>query len=219
MTSCEIFTYEALLRGAQNEAVSLILAQIPQEELHQFDQECRVTSLTLATRLGIDCHLNLNVLPQSLLTSETTVSSTLTTATQCHFPIEHIVLEILEGEIIQDAHRFGQLLDKYRGMGIKIAIDDFGAGYAGLNFLADFQPDLVKIDMHLVRNIERNGPRQAIVSAIVQVCRDLGIDVIAEGVETIEEYQWFREVGVYLFQGYLFAKPTFEGFSSIQFPQ
>jgi EAL domain-containing protein (putative c-di-GMP-specific phosphodiesterase class I) len=100
-----------------------------------------------------------------------------------------------------------------------VAIDDFGAGYSGLNLLADFQPDQIKLDMKLVRGIERHGPRQAIVRAIDQACQDLGIDVIAEGVETVEEYAWLANQGIKLFQGYLFAKPAFESFPPVHYPQ
>jgi len=64
--------------------------------------------------------------------------------------------------------------------------------------------------MQLVRDIAGNGPRQAIVRAVVQACVDLGIDVVAEGVESLAEYHWFRDEGVELFQGYLFARPGFE---------
>ena len=99
-------------------------------------------------------------------------------------------------------------------MGLKVAIDHFGAGYSGLNMLADFQPSQIKIDMKLVGGIERNGSRQAIVRAVVQACTDLGIDVIAEGVESLQEYAWFSEHGVRPFQGYLFTRPGFESLAA-----
>ena len=69
---------------------------------------------------------------------------------------------------------------------------------------------MVKLDMKLVRGIESHGPRQAIVRAILQACNDLGIDLLAEGVETVDEFRWFRDEGVQYFQGYLLAKPAFE---------
>src|SRR6202035_37398 len=76
----------------------------------------------------------------------------------------------------------------------------------------------LKLDMILVRGIEGSGPRQAIVLAIMQACVDLGIDVIAEGVETLAEYLWFKNAGVTLFQGYLFGRPQFEGLPASQIP-
>jgi len=69
---------------------------------------------------------------------------------------------------------------------------------------------MIKLDMNLVRGIGHRGPRQSIARAIAMVCNDLGIDVIAEGIETQDEFTWFRDEGVRLFQGYYFAKPAFE---------
>jgi len=126
---------------------------------------------------------------------------------------------VTEGEVIRDQVRFAEFINQYRSLGLKVAIDDFGAGYSGLNLLANFQPDQIKLDMTLVRGIERHGPRQSIVRAIGQACLELGIDVIAEGVRTMEEYRWLGIAGMRLFQGYLFAKPAFEAFPLVQYPQ
>ena len=142
----------------------------------------------------------------------------MTAATRHALPIDRVILEVTEGEVIADYAHLGRQLNEFRSMGLKVAIDDFGAGYSGLNMLADFQPDQIKIDMNLVRAIERHGPRQPIVRAVVQVCGDLGIDVIAEGVESAVEFAWFAEQGVRLFQGYLFAKPGLECLPQAQFP-
>jgi EAL domain-containing protein (putative c-di-GMP-specific phosphodiesterase class I) len=128
------------------------------------------------------------------------------------------MFEVTEGEAVQRPKEFGQRLERFRAQGVHLAIDDFGAGYSGLNLLAWFQPDLIKLDMHLVRDIDRAGPRQAIARAVLQVCDDLGIEVIAEGVETLGEFSWFRRVGVRLFQGYLFARPAFESLAEPIFP-
>ena len=85
-----------------------------------------------------------------------------------------------------------------------------GAGFAGLNLLADFQPDIVKLDMALVRGIDHDVPRRTIVSAVVSICRQLGIEVIAEGIETRDEAQCLADLGIRLMQGYWFARPQFE---------
>ena len=82
----------------------------------------------------------------------------------------------------------------------------------------NFQPDQIKLDLTLVRGIESHGPRQAIVRAVGQVCGDLGIDVIAEGIESEDEYRWLATEGVRLFQGYLFARPAFESFPPVHYP-
>ena len=186
--------------------------------MYAFDQNARVKAIGLALRLGISCNLNLNFLPRSLGSSTESILTTLEAAKGANLPVNRIVLEAVEGEIIDDTSHFIELINKYRGLGLMVAIDDFGAGYSGLNLLADFQPDQVKLDMKLIRGIERHGPRQAIVRAINQICLDLGIDVIAEGIETESEYMWLASQGIHLYQGYLFAKPGFESFPEVYYP-
>ena len=90
------------------------------------------------------------------------------------------------------------------------AIDDFGAGYAGLTMLAQFQPHVLKIDMELIRNVHEDAVRQAIVAGIALVCQRLNIDLVAEGVETQAESSYLSQLGIYLQQGYLFARPGWE---------
>jgi EAL domain-containing protein (putative c-di-GMP-specific phosphodiesterase class I) len=213
----DVFSYEALIRGPNNEPAHRILEQVPHERLLLFDQEARVEAIGVAAHLGIDCHLNLNFIPQSLQSPES-ILTTLEAADRAHLSIDRLILEITEGAVIDDPAQFAYVINKYRGLGLMLAIDDFGAGYSGLNLLADFQPDQIKLDMKLIRGIERHGPRQAIVRAIRQVCNDLGIDVIAEGVETVAEYEWLANAGVRLFQGFLFAMPGLESFPKVHYP-
>ena len=215
----EVFSYEALIRGRANEPAFRVLERVPHDLQHQFDLDSRIQAITLAAQLGLKCSLNLNFLPRSLELCADSIGNTCKAAADNSLPLERIILEVTEGEVINDHAHFAALLNEYRGMGIKLAIDDFGAGYSGLNLLAEFQPDYVKIDMYLVRGIEKHGPRQAIVRGIVQVCGDLGIDVIAEGVETLQEFRWFEAHGIRLFQGYLFAKPAFEKFPPALYPE
>lgn len=214
----EVFSYEALVRGPQGEPAFQVLQAVPADQKYSFDQISRAAAIALAMRLGLRGHLNLNVLPNALLESEPALVGTLAAAQQHGLPLERVILEVTEGEAVTDYARLAQVLNQYRSLGLKVAIDDFGAGYSGLNMLADFQPDQVKIDMNLVRGIESHGPRQAIVRAVCQVCLELGIDVIAEGVETEAEYRWFRQQGVHLFQGWLFARPAFESLPAAFFP-
>jgi len=206
----ELYSYEALIRGVAGESAGSVFAALGEADLHAFDQCSRSAAVRLAARLGIDCHLNLNLLPRSLRSSPEVIHSTLQAAHDCGLPTERLIIEVTEGEVIDDQREFAEHIGVYRRYGLQVAIDDFGAGYSGLNLLAEFQPDIIKLDMQLVRDIAGNGPRQAIVRAVVQACVDLGIDVVAEGVESLAEYHWFRDEGVELFQGYLFARPGFE---------
>lgn len=134
----------------------------------------------------------------------------LETLDRCALSSKQIVLEVLEREIIEDYDRFLAAVDEHRASGLQFAIDDFGSGHAGLSLLAHFQPDFVKLDMDLIRGIDSSGPRQAIVRGILHTCRDLGVDTIAEGVETGAEYAWLHNQGVQYYQGYLLGRPAFE---------
>ncbi|MHC4216779.1 MAG: diguanylate phosphodiesterase, partial [Planctomycetota bacterium] len=178
ITSGEIISHEALIRGLDNESAEHVLRQVRPSEMHMFDEESRTVAIELAAHIGLSTHLNLNFLPASMESSPTAISSVLAAAERCNIRPEQIVIEILEREIITNFDSFNTMVNEHRSSGLIFAIDDFGAGYAGLNLLADFQPDLIKLDMHLVRYIERKGPRQAIVRGILRTCVDLGIEII-----------------------------------------
>jgi EAL domain-containing protein (putative c-di-GMP-specific phosphodiesterase class I) len=205
-----IFAYEALVRGHDGQSAPSVLSRYPGEHIYRFDWAARIAALQLAARLGLSVRVSLNFLPRSLEKFPDAVAVTADAAIRAQLPLENLILEVTEGEAVHDPSGFAERMNEYRAQGIRFAIDDFGAGYAGLALLAEFQPDIVKLDMQLVRNIDSKGPRQAIVRAIIQVCDDLGIDVVAEGLETEAEYHWFRRRGVHLFQGYYFARPAFE---------
>jgi EAL domain-containing protein (putative c-di-GMP-specific phosphodiesterase class I) len=214
----KIFSYEALVRGINNESAQEILSHISKEEFCEFDQLVRNTALKMAANLGIDCHINLNFMPRCLQHTNNYLLATLKTCKKSGLSPSQLIIEITEEEVIHDQKKFREDINNLRSKGIKIAIDDFGAGYSGLNLLVNFQPDIIKLDMHLIRTIESHGPRQAIIKAIVQACTSLGIDIIAEGVETMNEYCWLKENQIYLFQGYLLAKPGFECLPTVYYP-
>ena len=217
--ACEVVSYEALIRGARGESAFQVLSAVPPAELYRFDAEGRVAAIEMASRLGIRCDLNLNFLPQSAFVSQAMIESTVEAALRFNISLDRIVIEVTESEAIQDHRRFADLISTYRRQGVKVAIDDFGAGHSGLNLLADFQPDQIKVDIALVRRIEADAPRQSIVRAIIGLCHDLRIDVIAEGIESLEELRWLEGEGLCLFQGYLFAKPGFEHLPTVVFPE
>lgn len=207
----KIISYEVLLRGKNNEPPGYIFDKIHQSQFMAFDQFSREKALTLAAKLGVSCNINLNFTPGSILFEDGSyVTKTIQKAKSLGFTPRQLTLEITESELVNDMGEFSDILNHARRENAFLAIDDFGAGYAGLNMLADVQPDLVKIDMSLLRGVDSHGPRQAIISAINNVCLDLGIDVLAEGVETEKEFYFLQKLGISIYQGYLFAKPAFE---------
>lgn len=206
--SGQVFSQEALVRGKHGETEQSLLLSIDPELLSQADAAFRKEAIRIAGLAGLDTLLNINLLPSSLETSADAMNSTLEAAALCGISGEQLLLQITESEIIVDPVTFAKRSDDLRQAGLRLAINDFGAGFAGLNLLADFQPEVVKLDARLVRRIESHGPRQAIVRGITRTCSDLGIDIIAEGIETEGEYFWFLDEGITLFQGPLLARPT-----------
>ena len=99
------------------------------------------------------------------------------------------------------------IFNEYRRQGFTTAIDDFGSGYSGLNLLATFQPQVLKIDMELTRDIDQNQVKKAIVSGVLLVAQQLEITIIAEGIETEAEANTLHQMGVNYMQGYWFARP------------
>jgi EAL domain-containing protein (putative c-di-GMP-specific phosphodiesterase class I) len=210
-----IFAYEALIRGLHNEPAGEILARVNHQNRYQFDQMCRIKAIELATALHMSTQLSINFMPNAVYHPETCLRATLEVARRVGFPREQIIFEITESERIVDYAHLREIVREYKRQGFKTAIDDFGAGYAGLNLLTEFQPDIIKLDLVLIRNIDQDRVRQAIVGGVLHVCRELGISVIAEGVETHAELAFLRDVGIHLFQGYYFARPGFQMLPSV----
>ncbi len=214
-----VFAYEALVRGLDGSGAGQILSQVTTDNRYQFDQACRVQAIILAAQLGIACHVSINFLPNAVYEPAACIRKTLEAAHHHQFPTQNLIFEITENERVVDKDHLKRIMQEYRRRGFKTAIDDFGSGYSGLNLLAEFQPDIIKLDMELLRNIDSDPVRQAITQGIVGVCKALSIEVIAEGIETQAEFQTLHAMGIYYFQGYLFAKPAFEQLASVSWPE
>jgi EAL domain-containing protein (putative c-di-GMP-specific phosphodiesterase class I) len=211
---CRIVSYEALLRGTNRESAIDVIKKVPFPERPIFHEENCVLALHWAAHRGLSTRLNVNVMPSMIVSSPSAIQSFLEAAERFHILPKQIILEIIESEVIGSLRDLSASLRDYRSTGLLFAIDDFGAGYAGLNLLAEFQPDFLKLDIHLVRDIEKKGPKQAIIRGIRRTCVDLGIEMIAEGVETENEFRWLQDEGIRLFQGHLFARPALEKLQS-----
>jgi diguanylate cyclase (GGDEF)-like protein len=117
-------------------------------------------------------------------------------------------LEITENVVMHDIDAAIATLETLKGMGISIAMDDFGTGYSSLNYLRRLPIDIVKIDQTFVRDLPDNKEDASIAQAIIAMARSLGLDLVAEGVETIKQLNFFRQQEVMVIQGYLFSKPV-----------
>jgi len=211
----EIFAQEALVRGLNRESAGEIISKVNNENLYKFDQMCRVKAVRLASKLKINSFLSINFLPNAVYRPENCLRTTIKAANEFNFPLDKIIFEITEVEKVSDNSHLKNIVTEYQRQGFKTAIDDFGAGYSGLNLLSVFQPDFLKLDMELTRDVDANYIKQTIVKAIIQVAQDLGISIIAEGIETKNELDCLQSFGINLFQGYYFAKPAFESLAEI----
>jgi EAL domain-containing protein (putative c-di-GMP-specific phosphodiesterase class I) len=212
-TRChKVFAQEALARGPSNETATTILDKLTEDNLYRFDQACRVKAIELASRFESDAMLSINFMPRAVYQPERCIRTTLEAAEKYSFDYKRIIFEFNEAERVDKISHLKGIVEAYQSMGFKTAIDDFGAGYSGLNQLTDLQPDLIKLDMKLIRGIDHCSKRQIIVRAMVNMCRDLGTEVIAEGIETADEKMALDDLGIYFQQGYLYAKPAFEKF-------
>jgi EAL domain-containing protein (putative c-di-GMP-specific phosphodiesterase class I) len=119
-----------------------------------------------------------------------------------------IVLEITERAALDGISDVRARIERLRELGFRIAIDDLGAGYAALASVAQLEPEIVKLDMSIIRGVDCSRPNQRLIKAIVAIARDAGAKLIAEGVETAAERDALLDLGCRMFQGFLFAKPA-----------
>lgn len=221
MTDGSPFAYEALVRGPSGEGAADVLAKVTEANRYAFDQKCRVTAIEAAARAGIldsSARLSINFLPNAVYSPQACIRLTLKTAQATGFPTQRLIFEFTENEKMADPAHVGNIVESYRRMGFGTALDDFGAGHAGLSLLSRFQPDIIKLDMELIRGIEASLPKRVIVSGIVKMCDTLGIMLIAEGVETREELAALRQLDIRYIQGYLLARPGLETLPTITLP-
>lgn len=216
-----VFAYEALVRGKDGAGAGQVLAQIADHNRYAFDQVCRTTAIELAAGLDMaatGANLSINFLPNAVYEPRACIRATLAAAMRTGFPVNKIIFEFTESEAM-DADHILNILRSYRAMGFKTAIDDFGAGYAGLGLLTLFQPDIVKLDMALIRDIDTDPVKRTIVRNTLNMLRDLGVEPVCEGIETPAELDVLRDLGVDLMQGYLLARPALEALGLVAWPR
>jgi EAL domain-containing protein (putative c-di-GMP-specific phosphodiesterase class I) len=221
VTSNSVFAYEALVRGPEGQSALSVLSQVTEQNRYAFDQNCRVKAITLAARLGLaeaGAHLSINFMPGAVYSPVACIQLTLKTARDCGFPASRLIFEVTENEQVLDPSHLASIVTEYQRQGFHVALDDFGASYSGLNLLADLPANIIKLDMQLTRNLHHRPTAAAIVRHMVLLGQTIGSKIVAEGIETAEEYTVLRDCGVSLMQGYLFARPAFEALPTFQLP-
>ena len=211
----EIFAHEALARGLNGEPAGHIFAQVNASNQYRFDQVCRTKAIELGSRLIDGPFLSINFMPLAVYRPELCIRTTLDAAKTFGFPYERIIFEFTEQEQLDDIGHIRSIVDHYKQIGFLVAIDDFGAGHAGLNLLTELKADIVKLDMGLIRGIDADPRRRVIVGGLIQMIRSLSMRVVVEGIETYDEVSALRDLGADLFQGYYFARPAFRALAPV----
>ncbi|WP_439533390.1 EAL domain-containing protein [Polymorphobacter sp.] len=215
------FAYEALVRGIDGESADNILCRLTPENRYAFDQQCRVVAIEGAVAAGIlttNARLSINFLPNAVYSPAACIQLTLATAQKTGLPTDRLIFEFTENEKMDDTDHVQGIIDHYRQSGFGTAIDDFGAGHAGLSLLAKFQTDYIKLDMGLLPALDTSLPRRLVVKGVIDIAAALDITVVAEGIETIGEYRALQTMGVRYMQGFLLAQPGLRTLPAITWP-
>lgn len=209
-----VLGYEALSRGPVSTPLqnpdALFGVATECGKLWELEQLCRTKALESAYRCGSDIKLFLNVNPYVI--HDEKFKQGFTKEYLKHFAInpENIFFEITEKSAVADLDGFKKTIEHYKKQNYRIAIDDAGAGYSGLNMITDIHPHYIKLDMNLVRDIDRDGYKKALVQSLYEFCRLANVSLIAEGVETEEELDALIDIGVHYAQGYYIQRPDGE---------
>ena len=210
LTTREVVGHEALVRGPWKSDLQSPgrLFELAEETglVFELDCLCRRTALRGARGLAPGHKLFLNCLPTAIHDPAFRGDALKDTLADLQLRPEDLVFEISERESIDDFSIFREARDHYRELGVQIALDDTGVGYGSLEAVMELAPDYIKVDLSLVRGIDRDPPRQELLRALHAVAGKLGGQVIAEGIETREELETLQRLGIPHGQGYLFGR-------------
>ena len=205
-----VFGYEALSRGPigtrLESADALFSAAQAVGATQRLERVCRFRSIAAAAGIPAGCFLFLNLSPRVL--EEQNAGLSREVIEQSRLAQERIVLEITEKQAIADFDLLKRTLLYYYRQGFKVAIDDAGAGHNSLRAVTEVRPHFIKLDMALVRDIDRDRAKNALVSAIIIFAKRIDAKVLAEGIETVDELATLIEIGVDLGQGFLLGRPS-----------
>ena len=216
----EVVSYEALLRTTSGDSPAVYFDGLSREEIYWTDLHSKRIAFAMAGLLHLRGRtLSINLLPMTLVNVPNAVEFLLAEIEASGLIPEQIIVEFTESEAISRLDEFTDSVRKLKSAGIRVAIDHFGAGFAGLLLLAQFQPDRIKINRQLVKDIHKHGPKQAIVQAIIKCCHSLEIAISAVGIEQAEEWMWLESAGITHFQGNLFASPCLGGIPPVAWPE
>lgn len=208
----KIFAYEMLARF-QNEDGSMIYpneifpAAKTRGRLYALDRVCRMTAVRYAAVLKGEKAF-INFIPTSIYSPEFCLRSTIALSEQLGVNPKSLVFEVVETEKVDDLDHLKRILAYYKEKGFDYALDDVGEGYSTIEMLADLKPQYMKLDMQFVQDVATDTAKQKIAENFLKKALEVGSVPLAEGIETRQDFDWLKQRGYQLFQGYYFGKPA-----------
>lgn len=207
-----VYGYECLTRGIARDGSVIPPGPLFSQAgaiglLFNLDRVVRENALRAAQSSRVPGFVFINFLPNAIYDPEFCLRTTMAVADETGLAHDRVVFEIVESEKFEDVAHLKRILRYYQERGVRTALDDVGSGYASLNTLAALKPDIMKLDMQLIRNIDTDTFKQSIFSGLERIARDNGILLLAEGVEREEELAFLAAHRVDLVQGYFFRRP------------
>ena len=207
-----VFAYEALIRGPLNTPLHspavLFEEATKQGRLVELELLCRELSIQQFQKLQLSGKLFLNASPETLFQPNFRAGQTLKMLKKANLSPCRVVIELTEHSPLENYEVVREALKHYKEMGFEIAMDDLGSGYSGLRMWYELRPDYVKIDRHFMCNLGADKVKQQFVLSIKNIASELNCKVIAEGVETQDEFKFIEKIGLPFCQGFYIAKPA-----------
>jgi EAL domain-containing protein (putative c-di-GMP-specific phosphodiesterase class I)/GGDEF domain-containing protein len=207
----EVYGFEALIRGPSDSPLhnpqALFDKALEYGLLSELELVCRKNSIARFVELDLKGLLFLNVSPMVFLQSDHPQGKTLSYLKEHKLKPDQVVIELSEKYPIDDPTILRNALIHYRELGFQIAVDDLGTGYAGLKLWSEVKPDFVKIDRYFINQCDQDLVKREFIKSIVNLGQSINAKVIAEGIETEEEFKQLDELGMSIYQGFLFARP------------
>jgi len=186
----------------------LIKAARQSGRLDRLDHAARIKAIEMAADRNIDCCVFINFNPQFIKDSPDGWDRTIEAALNSGIEPSRFVFEVIESDEITDLTKLLNILDSCREAGCRVALDDVGTGYNSLQLMSQVRPDFIKLDMELIRDIDRDAYKSCVAGKLLELARELGVYTVVEGVETDGEWKWSVDHGADFSQGYLFARPA-----------
>lgn len=206
-----VFAYELLARFPKEDGSMIYPSEIfsaakARGRLYALDRACRMIAVKHAASIK-EKKAFINFIPTSIYSPEFCLKSTTALAEELGINPVQLVFEVVETEKVEDIEHLKKILAYYKAKGFEYALDDVGEGYSTMEMLADLKPKYMKLDMKYVQGVSEDKMKQAVAQKFLEKALEVGSTPLAEGIEERVDFEWLKEQGYKLFQGYYFGKP------------